>query len=345
MSVSARPSTARAPERIPRIGFLGVGWIGRQRMAAVADEGLVEAVAVADADAEARRQAAETVPGAAIVDGLDALLDADLDGVAIATPSALHAEQAVAVLERGVAVFCQKPLARDLPETRRVLEAARRADRLLGVDLSYRHTDAARAMRDVIAGGQLGTVHSAELVFHNAYGPDKSWFTRRRLSGGGCLIDLGTHLLDLVLWLTGSHDVTVASSRLRRRGEPVDATADAVEDFATADLQSTDTGIGIRLACSWFLPAGRDCVLECTLYGTDGAVTLRNLNGSFYDFVCERHAGTSSERLSEPGDDWGGRALAAWTRRLAAGERFDAAQARELETLAGALDRIYEVAR
>src|SRR5215212_8605598 len=100
------------------------------------------------------------------LDSYEELLTSDLDGIVIATPSALHADQAIAALERGVAVFCQKPLARTGPETRAVIGAARAADRLLGVDLSYRHTSAMRAVRDLVTSGQIGHVRAVELVFH-----------------------------------------------------------------------------------------------------------------------------------------------------------------------------------
>ncbi|HET9730647.1 MAG TPA: Gfo/Idh/MocA family oxidoreductase, partial [Acidimicrobiia bacterium] len=135
----------------PRLGFLGVGWIGRHRMHAIAESGAATVAAVADASPEMAREACSGLDTRPEVSGcLDELLDHDLDGIVIATPSALHAEQAIAALERGVAVFCQKPLARTVDETRRVVEAARAADRLLGVDLSYRHTAAMCAIRDLV---------------------------------------------------------------------------------------------------------------------------------------------------------------------------------------------------
>ncbi|HEX8050695.1 MAG TPA: Gfo/Idh/MocA family oxidoreductase, partial [Solirubrobacterales bacterium] len=133
---------------LPRLGFLGVGWIGRKRMEALAGDGLAQVAAVADRQAEALEAAAEVAPGAPRAESLEELLEHELDGVVIATPSALHAEQAVAALDAGLAVFCQKPLGRSAAETERVVAAARRADRLLGVDLSYRHTRAAVAVRD-----------------------------------------------------------------------------------------------------------------------------------------------------------------------------------------------------
>ncbi|MCW3038581.1 MAG: gfo [Solirubrobacterales bacterium] len=330
-----------APPARPRVGFLGVGWIGRTRMQALHAAGDVDAVAVADLDAHLREQAAADLGGASAARSLDELLDLDLDGVVIATPSALHAEQAVAALERGVAVFCQKPLGRDEAETRRVLDAARDADRLLAVDLSYRRTQALRAAQALIASGELGALYAADLVFHNAYGPDKPWFTQRELAGGGCLVDLGTHLIDLALWLTGSTGAAVTAAKLLRQGAPLpaDPGSSAVEDFALAQLE-LDAGVTARVACSWFLPAGRECLFECTLYGTQGAVSVTNVDGSFYDFRAERHHGTTREALVEPPDEWGGRSVAAWGAQLAQGRGFDPA-AEELAVLARVIDGIY----
>lgn len=340
MSVKVSPAPDRPRQRIPRLGFLGVGWIGRQRMASLARDGIVDPVAVADTDPRARAEAGEAVPGIATMSDLSALLDVGLDGIAIATPSALHSDQAIAALERGVAVFCQKPMARTADETRRVVAAARRHDRLLGVDLSYRHLHAVRRAREMIARGDVGDVYAADLVFHNAYGPDKPWCETRNLSGGGCLIDLGTHLVDLALWLTGAETATVEWARLLRRGRPVatDAASDEVEDHARAQIR-TDGGMTAQLACSWFLPIGADCEIAFTLYGTKGAIAIRNVNGSFYDFVAHHHRGTLSEVLTEPPDEWGPRAIAAWASALGGGAGFDP-EAERYITLAEILDDI-----
>jgi predicted dehydrogenase len=318
---------------LPRLGFLGVGWIGRHRMQALSESGLATVAAVADPQEEALLAAAAAAPEAGRAQTLEELLEHELDGVVIATPSALHAEQAVAALERGLAVFCQKPLARDAAETRRVLTAAREADRLLGVDLSYRHVDALRAAHRVLANGEIGRLHSLDLVFHNAYGPDKPWFTDPELSGGGCLIDLGTHLLDLALWFTGAEHYEVETARtLSLHGH-------AVEDQASAELTLAGE-VRARLACSWFQPAGGECGFECTAWGSDGAVSVRNVGGSFYDFRTELWRGTSAETLAEPPDAWGGRAIAAWATQLAADRRYDPA-ADEFELLARMIDDVY----
>jgi predicted dehydrogenase len=329
----------RASIARPRIGFLGVGWIGRHRMEAILRTGLVDAAAIADPSPEMAAEAGRLAPGAQLVSTLDDLIDLGVDGVVIATPSAMHAEQSIRALERGAAVFCQKPLGRTAAEARAVVEAARRADRLLDVDLSYRFTEGMRRIREVVRSGGLGRIYAVDLVFHNAYGPGKPWFYDPALSGGGCVMDLGVHLVDLALWTLDHPGVAEVTGKLFAGGEPLGNRPDRVEDYAVATL-ALETGTAVQLACSWRLQAGCDAMISAAFYGTEGGAAMRNVNGSFYDFVAERYRGTARENLSNPPDEWGGRAAADWAARLAAGQRFDPAAERLVE-VAGVLDRIY----
>jgi predicted dehydrogenase len=319
-----------------------VGWIGRHRLEAVARSGAVEVAAIADPSVAQAREAGAIAPGCPIVPSLDALLALPLDGVVIATPSALHAEQSVAALRRGLAVFCQKPLGRTAEEVRRVVDAARSADRLLGVDLSYRHVRGVPELRELVRAGALGRVYGVDLVFHNAYGPDKAWFYDVRQAGGGCVMDLAIHLVDLAAWTLGFPPLRVRGARLCARGEPIRGRA-GVEDHAVALLE-VPGGPTVSLACSWRLPAGRDCVIEASFYGTEGGVSLRNVGGSFYDFTVERHRGTARETLAAPPDAWGGRAAVAWAEALARGARYDP-DVEGLVSVAAALDGIYAAAQ
>jgi predicted dehydrogenase len=324
----------------PRLGFLGTGWIGRHRMEAMLATGLVEAAAIVDPSPEMRADAADLAPAAATVDTLDELLTQDLDGIVIATPSAQHAEQSIRALDAGLAVFCQKPLGRTAEEVRAVVEAARRADRLLGVDLSYRHTHGMQAIRRCIAAGELGRVFAADLLFHNAYGPGKPWFLDPRQSGGGCVIDLGVHLVDLALWALDWPEVEAVESHLFAGGEPLIDPSARCEDYAVATMRFAG-GAVVRLACSWNLQAGTEAVIGAEFFGTAGGATLRNVGGSFYDLAAGRMAGTQSWELAPVDSDWGGRAAAEWARRLASGQGFDPA-AERLVDVAEVLDRIYQ---
>lgn len=319
------------------LGFLGTGWIGRNRMEAMLANGEAKAVAICDPNPENAAAAQELAPDAEIVGSFDELLRCDPDGVVIATPSALHAEQCVGAFGNGAAVFCQKPLGRTAAEVKAVLDSACEADRLLGVDLSYRHTAAMQAIRDRIRNGELGRVFAADLTFHNAYGPQSGWFWDPQLSGGGCLIDLGVHLVDLVLWVFDFPEVVGARGTLFREGrEPASA---EVENYATGELRLSN-GVQARLACSWNLSAGRDAVIEAAFYGTQAGAAMRNENGSFFDFSSEIFRGRNREQLTAPPDDWSGRAAADWVGKLAAGERFGGSTAGLLET-ARVLDQLY----
>lgn len=324
----------------PRLGFLGVGWIGRDRMQALLAAGC-EAVAICDPDPGNLAAASALAPTARHL-SYEEMLGMPLDGIVIATPSALHARQAIEVLDRGMAVFCQKPLGRNGEEVGAVLEAARRADRLIGVDLSYRCTAAMQAIHGIIEEGSLGRIFAADLVFHNAYGPDKDWFYDPMLSGGGCLMDLGVHLIDLALWALGGPRVLGASATLLRAGRPIRNRDREVEDFALAELQ-VEGGVPVRIACSWRLPAGREAVISAAFYGTEGGAAMTNIGGSFYDFRAERFDGTTAELLTTPPDKWGGRAAVDWMTKLATSRAYDQ-QADHLAALSDAIDQMYAAA-
>jgi predicted dehydrogenase len=339
-SATFTPVDDEPKKKLPRVGFLGVGWIGRNRMEAIAKTGAVEIVGIADAVADNSSQAKQLSPNAEVVTSMDDLFRLDLDGVVIATPSAMHTEQCVAALERGIAVFCQKPLARNAPECRRVVEGARDANCLLGVDLSYRHTTGMQKIHELIRDGALGRIFAIDLVFHNAYGPDKQWFYDPKLSGGGCVIDLGIHLVDLALWAMDFPRVEKVSSRLFAKGAPLRDRTRQVEDFATARIDLANDAT-VHLDCSWRLNAGCDARIEAAFYGTEGGAILRNVNGSFYDFEAELCRGTKTEKLASPPDNWGGRTAAEWATQLANGAKFDAKVERMVQ-VAATLDSIYE---
>lgn len=330
--------------RPPRLGFAGVGCVGRQRLEALRASRAGQVELVADVDPDTRREAAGLAPGALAVASFDELLDRaaehGLDGVVISTPSALHADQAVAALERGLAVFCQQPLALSGAATRQVLEAARRADRLLGVDLSYRHAEAVRALRRQVEAGALGHLYAGRFAFHSAYGPEQPWFYDRAASGGGCVLDLGAHLIDLALLLFGRRRVTSVRSRLFERGRRVRPPLVEVEDHAAIQLD-LDDGAAVDITCSWNAPVGRDALIQVSLFGDQAGAQVQNVAGSFDDLRAEALVGSSRLELVRPTDGWGGRALAEWAGRLAVAPGHDPS-VEELAHVADVIDRVYE---
>jgi predicted dehydrogenase len=333
------PSVSTATRHRPRLAFVGVGWIGAQRLKAVADSGAAEIVALSDRVAEVARAAVVHAPRAVVAPDIEALVAHELDGVVIATPTALHAAQSISFLGSGVAVFCQKPLGRSAAETAQVITAARVSDRLLGVDMSYRFVRAVTRIKELNDAGAIGEIYACDLVFHNAYGPDRPWYYDRRLSGGGCVIDLGIHLVDLALWMLNFPSVQVVSSRRFAQGKLLSDGDSALEDYALARLDFA-TGASATLACSWHLPAGQDAVIRAAFFGTRGGLAVTNVNGSFYDFRAERYQGTKTEILDDAPDAWGGRALCRWVEQLTVRPNYDPG----IETnhqVAAVIDAIY----
>jgi len=330
---------------IPRLGFIGTGRLGRLRMQALMDyqnaltSPLAHFDAVFDPSPEAAQEAAKLSARTHISSSLDELLEMDLDGVVIATPSALHADQCVAALESGKAVFCQKPLARTSAETARVIHAARLSDKLLAVDFSYHYLQGMHTLRELIAKGDLGEVFAVDLVFHNANGPDNPWCYDMTSAGGGCVMDLGIQLVDLVMWLMNSNEVNQLSSTLFHQGKKLRPPyKDKVEDYAIAEFGLGNTRV--RLTCSWHLHSGQDAVIEAQFHGTHGGAAVRNVAGSFYDFEIYHHQGASSQRIAGYPDSWGGRALANWINRLARCDQYDP-QVEQALHVAQVIDRIY----
>lgn len=328
-------------DQTPKLGFVGVGWIGRNRLQAIAERNIATIKVVSDPNTQYAEEALQFAAGAEVLESLTEVLKTDVDGVIIATPSALHASQSIEALEAGKAVFCQKPLGRNAEEVKAVVEAAEAQNVLLGVDFSYRFTNGIKALKSVLDAGELGDIYGVNLVFHNAYGPDKPWYFDPELAGGGCVMDLGVHLVDLLVWLFNNPEVNELSSQLFSKGKKIEDIVSQVEDYAVAQMLLNDR-IAVQLACSWNLPAGVDAVIEVSIYGTNGGVSFKNVNGSFYDFSTERFHGTSPEVISTPGDAWGGKAAINWAEELAEkGNKFNPEAYQYLKS-AEILDRIYK---
>lgn len=318
----AAPSAAAATGAVPlRVGFLGLGWIGRMRLDAVAALPGLEIAALADTSEQCLQQVQQQYSRARAVRELRELLALELDAVVIATPNACHAAQALACLAHGLPVFCQKPLGISALQTEQVVRAAQRADRLLAADFCYRHVQGMPELRQRLRDGELGSIEAIDLVFHNAYAPNGSWCFDRAQAGGGCLLDLGIHLLDLVQWLLGGTLQLVSAARYAD-GRRLEAISNAVEDLAFCEYRH-ESGTLVRLACSWRADLGCAARIGADIHGARAGARWRNVNDSFMDFVVEMCRGTQCERLGGYPDDWAARAMIQWLRRLSSDRSFD----------------------
>ena len=323
----------------PALAFAGVGWIGRNRMQAAIDSTMADIALITDPSGDCISEALKMAPGSKVAASFEEIIaDPSIEGVVIATPSALHMQQAVSAFEHNKAVFCQKPLGRNAAEVSAVINAASKANKLLGADFSYRYTAAFQKIVPLISSGELGKIFAVDLKFHNAYGPDKPWFFDMKQSGGGCVLDLGIHLIDLMLFALDFPEVSKVNSSLYSKGVSVKG-KDEVEDYANVSLELSND-INAQLSCSWNLQAGQEAVIEASFYGTKGGVSMKNVNGSFYDFTASRYWGTKTETLVNPPDQWGGRALVNWIQQLSTDLSYNPV-ARYYLPSAEVLDKIY----
>ena len=113
---------------------------------------------------------------------------------------------------------------------------------------------------------------------------------------------------------------------------------EAVEDYGVATIETAD-GAVINLSCCWNMHVGREADIEIAFYGTAGGAKLRNVNGSFYDFVGERFSGTQTETMSSS-NDWGAFATVEWIKKFGVDPRFDP-EAERFVTLAEVIDAVY----
>jgi predicted dehydrogenase len=202
------------------------------------------------------------------------------DIVSVCLPNVLHREVTIAALEAGAHVLCEKPLATSVAEAREMFDTARRAGRVLMAAQHFRFEAGAQAIKRVVDSGALGQIYHAEATAMRRMGiPTWGSFHQRALSLGGCLLDIGVHMLDQTLWLMGNPTPTTVSAvmqqRFGRRPEIVAAHGNAwnpklfdVEDSAVAFVRFQD-GASLILRACWAAHI-KDSRFSSQLLGTEG---------------------------------------------------------------------------
>lgn len=301
------------------LGFIGLGHIGLARLEAAASL-LNTRFLATDIHQGQLDRAQKFLPTVVCLDDITEMLDVGKpEAVVVSTPNFLHAPQCISILDAGIPVFCQKPLGRNLDETRAIFSKACEMDLSLGVDFTYRHS-CFRHLKPIRDKGDIGDILAIELVFHNAYDPEKEWFYNKKLSGGGCLLDLGIHLLDMLLWLTDYPPLRVERALPYSNGRRTDKLQ--VEDFAWVNLSLQEI-IPVSLSCSWKSSPGAGAVIRFYVMGSKEALLFRNVNGSFYEFETLRFTGDKTETIAVNRGSWGGGAIGTWPSRLNTCKNFD----------------------
>lgn len=258
-----------------RVGLLGCGRIARIfHLPILAGIPEVELVAVADPDASARRLAAGRAPGAEVVeDWREVVARPDLDAVVVCLPSGLHAEAAEAAFAAGLHVYLEKPIATTLEDGRRIVRAWRASGRVGMTGFDQRFEPSIQALRRAAREGRAGEVTGLRLAMGSGRRDLPAW-KRSRATGGGVLLDLGSHLVDLARFVLDEEVAAVTAAV---------STTLAEDDTATIAL-TMESG---RLAQAWVTLAGI----------TENRVEVVGQRGLL---VADRYAGTLDLLPLEP---------------------------------------------
>lgn len=298
-----------------RTGVIGLG-MGKNHARWFAAHPDAELVALADLDTQRLHSFADEMNVADRYESAEEMLEnANLDIVGIATPNSLHKPLTIKAFECGCNVFCEKPMAMNSAEAREMIEAGKAAGKRLMINFSFRFRDESAAMKRVVEEGTLGDVYFARAQwlrrrFMPGFG---GWFGKKKLSGGGPLIDLGVHRLDLALWLMGYPKPTwvlgrtydpIASRLAAEQGKDFD-----VEDLAAAMI-TFENGASLHLAASWASHIKHDDDMSVELFGTKSGLQERITSGKASMTVFTEHAGALYDldlhRTLEPSPTPGG---------------------------------------
>lgn len=271
-----------------RVGIIGLGYGGESALKGFQKIPQVEVVALAGLEEE-RLAALGTTYGVPHLCRYyeELLAREDLDAISIAVPNALHAPIALKALEQGRHVLCEKPLASTLAEAEAMVQAARQAGRVLQVVFNHRQHADVQTLKHLIDEGQLGTIYYAKASWMRRRGIPRpgSWFANKQIAGGGPLIDLGVHMLDIVLFLLDEPAaLTVSASTYNELGsrgigfnihDNKSGTGHAfeVEDLATAFIRLS-TGATLLLEASWATHSSAQDDYGIVLYGTKGGASI-----------------------------------------------------------------------
>lgn len=248
-----------------RFGLIGAGAIAQAYAQAFNESNCCDLVAIADIRAEAADALAEIV-GARIYPDHIALTvaETELDAVIVATPPASHPEIACYFLERGIPVLCEKPLCLSVAEAEKMIAAAEKAGVLFTMASKFRYCSDVIKAKGILASGMLGEVLQFENAFTAKVDMSKRWNSNAEVSGGGVLIDNGTHSVDIIRYFLGGIESVLAVDAGGTQGLSVDENVKMFAKTRNNVTASVDLTWGINKELPNFI----------SIYGSNGSLHI-----------------------------------------------------------------------
>ncbi len=281
-------SSVEHPAERLRVGIIGCG-AGIFHLEGYSEDPRAEIVALAGLDTDRCRKLAAQFNVPSIYGHYqDLLARDDIEAVSLAVPNNLHLPMALAAFEAGKHVLVEKPIARTAAEGEEMVAAAKKAGKLLGVAFNRRARHDVQLVHQAVKNGEFGRIYYAKAFWMRRSGiPGMgTWFTKKEGAGGGPLIDLGVHVLDMALYMMGNPGVVAVSAATYAELGPqgkgawrgarfhVDVNQPyEVEDLATA-LIRLEGGATLQLETSWaaYTSAGDD--FGVSLFGNSGGAEI-----------------------------------------------------------------------
>lgn len=305
-----------------KIAIIGAGGISRAHLDGYKSVEDAEVYAICDINEKRLHETADLYHISRRYTDVDTMLKElpQLDAADVCVWNNSHAQCTIKALEAGLSVLCEKPMAYNVKEAEEMLEVARRNRKLLMIGFVCRFAKQSKIARDLIQSGFLGDVYFTKVQYLRRHGNPGGWFADKAISGGGPVIDLGVHVIDLVRYLMGNpKPVSVYAVTYDKLGKrdylkngvgygPEEATVDdpcTVEDFASAMIRY-DNGAVTYLETSYSLN-GPD-VYKREIFGTKGGLDITDgvkLYTECHDYLADidiktnNYKGSSREGMAE----------------------------------------------
>ncbi|WP_274649690.1 Gfo/Idh/MocA family protein [Paenibacillus humicola] len=272
-----------------RVGIIGCGGIANGKhmpsLAKVQDAEMVAFCDLVIERAEAAKQQYGNPDARVYSDYHELLRDGSIDVVHVCTPNDAHADISIAALEAGKHVLCEKPMAKTAEDARRMLEAARRTGKKLSIGYQNRYRADSRFLKEACRKDELGEIYFAKAhAIRRRAVPTWGVFLDEEKQGGGPLIDIGTHALDLALWMMDNYKPKAVLGRAFHKLSQNENSANAwgpwdpakftVEDSAFAMI-TMENGATIILESSWALNSLEVDEAKVTLCGTKAGADMK----------------------------------------------------------------------
>lgn len=248
----------------------------------------IELVAICDVNIETAKRLADKYGIKNVYSNyLEMLNNEELDIVSVCTPNFLHTEISIQALLGGVNVHCEKPLAMNAVEAKKIVDARNKTGKKLMVGLNNRFTNEAVFLKRYIDEGYLGDIYHAKAGWKRRSGiPGRgTWFTNKEFSGGGVMIDLGVHYLDLALFLMGTPEpLYITGSTYQNFGNTTTRNRNGYKGDPNGVFNVEDSAVGfigfknkatVNFEFSWASNIEEDKTF-IELLGTKGGATLTN---------------------------------------------------------------------